>query len=335
MKILVTGGAGFIGTNFINYWLTNHQDDIIVNLDVVSYAGNPDNLKKYVGSSRYKFVKGDIRNKKLIREISSDVNAVVHFAAESHVTRSEDQPEIFYENNVEGTKSLLGILVENKALKRVIHISTDEVYGSISSGYFKEKDKLPGDGQASSAYAKSKAISDDIAQSFFGQLPITIVRPTNNFGPFQYPEKALPRWATNALIGQPLKVWGTGQQIRDWLFTLDTAKALELIMEKGAVNDIYNIGANHQPEHNNLEIANKVLGSYGKSSDLIQMIPDPRPGHDFRYGVDTAKLKKLGWKPGNFDDQFEETLLWYKKNKNWWQPLKQEAESLYANKEKS
>lgn len=334
MKILVTGGAGFIGSNFIRYWLNSNPDDEIINLDALSYAGNPNNLKDFDRNNRYRFVKGNITDSKLVGQLMSEVDGIIHFAAESHVTRSEDDPEIFYETNVLGTKNLL----ENAAkhdLKKFVHISTDEVYGSIKSGYFKEADKLPGIGQASSAYSKSKSQADDLARSFFDKLPIIIIRPTNNFGPYQYPEKALPRWITAALLGEKLKVWGAGSQVRDWLFATDTARAIELIWKNVDKSEIYNIGANHEPEHNNLEIAKRVLSELGKDNKLIEMIPDPRPEHDFRYGVDTSKIRALGWKAGNFDEEFNETVQWYKDNEDWWRPLKKDAESLYKNREKS
>lgn len=334
MKILVTGGAGFIGSNFIHYWLKNHPTDTIVNLDKLSYAGNPANLKAWAGKPNYQFVHGDILDGELVAKLLADAEGLIHFAAESHVTRSEDAPEIFFENNVQGTKNLLNTAAKSSHLERVIHISTDEVYGSIQDGYFAEEDKEPGDHQASSAYAKSKSQADDVAQSFFGQLPLTIVRPTNNFGPYQYPEKALPRWATSALADQPLYVWGTGSQVRDWLHAEDTARALEIIWEKGETDAAYNIGANHQPEHPNLEIAERVLEVLGKPRSLIEMIPDPRPDHDFRYGVNTRKLQALGWQPGNFDTQFRQTVEWYRDNAWWWQPIKAEAEALYAGKER-
>ncbi len=333
MKILVTGGAGFIGSNFIRYWLKNNPEDEITNLDLITYAGNPENLKEFEGNPRYKFVKGDVADKKLVDKLMGEVEGVIHFAAESHVTRSEDNPEIFYHTNVEGTKNLLENAVKH-GIKKFIHISTDEVYGSIENGYFKEEDKKPGDGQASSAYSKSKAQADDTAQSFFDKLTVIIVRPTNNFGPYQYPEKALPRWVTTVLSGGKIKVWGTGSQVRDWLYSTDTARALEILWKKVDKSGIYNIGANHQPEHNNLEVAKKVLECLGKGEDTLEMIPDPRPGHDFRYGVDTTKIHELGWKIGDFDEQFKDTVNWYVDHEDWWKPLKEEAESLYTNREK-
>jgi len=329
MRILVTGGAGFIGSNFIRYWLKQYPDDEITNLDKLSYAGNLDNLKSTENNPNYTFVHGDILNTTLVKKLLKDTDGLIHFAAESHVTRSESDPAAFMRNNVEGTKTILAAAKENTQLHRIIHISTDEVYGSIKSGFFKEGDKLPGDSQASSVYAKSKAQADDIAQSYFGVLPLIIVRPTNNFGPNQYPEKALPRWITSALLNQEIEVWGEGKQVRDWLYVEDTAKALETVWKFGQTNQIYNIGANHAEELTNLTIAKKLLNLLGKSDSLIKHIADPRPDHDFRYGVDTGKIRALGWKPGEFEQQFVQTVKWYRENKSWWQLLKQEAEKLY------
>ncbi len=329
MNLLVTGGAGFIGSNFIRYWLAHHPNDTIVNLDKLSYAGNLANLKDIEKNPHYRFVKGDVLDQPLTEKLLAETDVLVHFAAESHVTRSETDPELFYRVNVDGTRSLLKTAAAYK-LKRVIHISTDEVYGSIKNGYFKETDKKPGAEQASSAYAKSKSLADDVAQSFFDRLPLIVVRPTNNFGPYQFPEKALPRWITSALLDQPLQVWGQGRQVRDWLFVEDTARALELLIEKAPAPSIYNIGANHQREWPNVTIAAKVLKSLGKSADLLTLVPDPRHDHDWRYGVDTTKIKALGFRPGSFTNQFATTVDWYHDHPEWWRPLKAAAEALYA-----
>lgn len=329
MRILVTGGAGFIGSNFIRYWLNKHPNDEITNLDKLSYAGNLENLRTVENESRYSFFQGDVMDVNLVERLLKNAEGLIHFAAESHVTRSESNPDAFLKSNVEGTKNILQIAKDSAQLQRIIHISTDEVYGSIKSGYFKEEDKLPGDLQASSVYAKSKAQADDIAQSFFESLPLIIVRPTNNFGPYQYPEKALPRWITSALLDQEVEVWGEGKQVRDWLFVEDTAKALEVVWKNGKTGQIYNIGANHTKELTNITIAKKLLRHLGKSDSLIKHIADPRPDHDFRYGVNSSKIRTLGWEPGDFERQFEQTINWYRQNQSWWRPLKQEAERLY------
>jgi len=331
MKLLVTGGAGFIGSNFIRHWLKNHTEDEIFNLDKLTYAGNPANLADLPQScaDRYHFYKGDICDPAAINELACGADGLVHFAAESHVTRSEKDPHLFERTNVEGTRMVLAA-AKRYGLNRVIHVSTDEVYGSKESGYFKEEDKEPGDGQASSPYSKSKARADDIAQSYFNQLPIMIVRPTNNFGFRQYPEKALARWLTSALTNQPVEVWGEGQQVRDWLFVEDTARAIDLIWHQGESGTVYNIGANHSPEITNLEIAKQALRALELPEERIRLIPDPRPDHDFRYAVDTTRLQALGWRPGNFERQLRATAWWYRDNPQWWRPLKPEAEALYA-----
>jgi dTDP-glucose 4,6-dehydratase len=276
-----------------------------------------------------------------VTKLLKECEGLINFAAESHVDRSIHGPEDFIRTNIVGTFRLLeatraywsGLETEAKANFRFLHVSTDEVYGSIEGGYFKEADKRPGDGQASSAYAKSKSQADDIAQSYFDKLPLVIVRPTNNFGPNQYPEKALPRWVTNALLDRPLKIWGKGEQVRDWLYTEDTARAIELLLTKASTPDIYNIGANHEPEFRNIDIALLVLKQLGKPESLLQFIPDPRPDHDFRYGVDTGKIRALGWEKGDFAKQLHDTVAWYRANQAWWQAIKQEAESLYQNRE--
>ena len=333
MKFIVSGGSGFIGSNFIHYILKKYDDAEVVNLDKLTYAGNPSTLKDIEKDNRYHFIKGDVCDKKMVAEAMGGCDYVVHFAAESHNTRSENDPNIFYTTNVEGTKNMLEC-AEKEGVKKVIHISTDEVYGPIVEGYFKENDKKPGDSQATSAYSKSKAQADDVAQSFFGKLPVIIVRPTNNFGPYQYPEKALPRWVTSVVEGQPIIVWGEGLQVRDWLHTEDTARAIDMLLQKGEPGQVYNIGANHKPEMPNIEIAKKIIKILNLPDSMIKKIEDPRPGHDFRYGVDTTKLQKIGWMPGDFNKQFQNTVEWYRDNKWWWQPLKEEAESLYKDKEK-
>ena len=325
--ILVTGGAGFIGSGFIHEYLEKHPQDTVVNIDALTYAGNPKNLAG-VDAKHYQFIEGDIADKHMVREALEGADAVVHFAAESHVTRSEKDPDIFYRTNVEGTRVLLEEAVRAATIK-FIHVSTDEVYGPIVDGYFKETDKKHDSSQATSPYAKSKAEADELAQSYFGKLPLIIVRPTNNFGPRQYPEKALPRWITNLLLGEKAPVWGEGRQVRDWLFVEDTCRAIDLLLEKGKWGETYNIGANHLPEMNNKTIVLKVAKLLGRPEADVELVPDPRPDHDFRYGVDTEKIKDLGWKTGDFASQLKETVEWYRDNPDWWKPLKAEAEKLY------
>jgi dTDP-glucose 4,6-dehydratase len=335
MTYLITGGCGFIGSAFIRYWLNKYPDDKIVNLDALTYAGNQQNLEGFSSLSNYQFVHGNILDGKLVYGLMLDANAVIHFAAESHVTRSEDAPDTFLLTNVLGTRTLLDtavLLLERGHLVEFVHISTDEVYGPITDGFFKEEDFRPD--LATSSYAVSKSRADQIARSC-PELPTIVVRPTNNFGPFQYPEKALPRWITNALLDKPIKVWGPGNQIRDWLYVLDTCEALDMIIHEAKSGSVFNIGANLFPEITNLEMAHRILEILGKPASLVQIIPNPRPDHDERYGVDTARIQSLGWKPGNFQEQLQNTVYWYGANPQWWRPLKEEAESLYRDKEKS
>jgi dTDP-glucose 4,6-dehydratase len=335
MKILVTGGAGFIGSAFIRHWFKTHPEDEIINLDALTYAGNLENLREVEGLPNYKFVHGNILDASLDYKLMAGVDTVVHFAAESHVTRSENDPMKFHFTNVLGTGSLLHAallhLWEGQQV-RFVHISTDEVYGPIKDGFFKEEYFRPD--LATSDYAWSKSRADMLVRSCRDLGPI-IVRPTNNFGQNQYPEKVLPRWITSAMEGQPLKLWAPGNQVRDWLYVGDTCRALDLIIHQAEPGSVFNIGANLRPEVTNLEMAQRVVAGLGLSESLIKVIPNPRPEHDERYGVDTTLIKELGWQPGDFNSQLEATIDWYVNNEPWWKPLKLEAEALYQDKEKS
>jgi dTDP-glucose 4,6-dehydratase len=327
-KILVTGGAGFIGTNFV-YYLVNKGYDVSV-LDKLTYAGGKDNLEPL--GDKVKLIIGDVCDSNAVSSAVKGIDAVVHMAAESHNTRSETDPGVFYRTNVEGTKVMLGESAK-AGVKKFIHISTDEVYGSIMNGYFSENDKLKGDSQATSAYSKSKAQADDIAMEF-GEKghPVIVVRPTNNFGPWQYPEKALPRWISNILLGQKIPLWGEGLQVRDWLYAPLTAEALEFLLFNGINGNAYNAAANHNPEITNRKAAEWICGMLGvDAKEWINFIPDPRPNHDFRYALDTGKIQKLGFKLSTDPfAQFKETAEWYKKNESWWKKRKEEAESIYS-----
>lgn len=327
MKILVTGGAGFIGTNFV-YHMVEKGHEIVV-LDKLTYAGGKDNLEPL--GDKVKLIVGDVCDHDTVKDAVSGIDWVVHFAAESHNTRSETDPELFYRVNVEGTKIMIEESIVAK-VKKIFHISTDEVYGSAVEGFFKEEDKLPGDSQATSAYSKSKAQADDLAQDFakLGH-PILITRTTNNFGAWQFPEKALPRWITNLLLGENIPVWGEGKQVRDWLYAPDNAKAIEFILENGKLGEVYNVAANNKPEITNRMAAEMLCKALNKDpKDWIEFVPDPRPAHDFRYALDTSKLEALGWKPDrNPDKQFGETVEWYKKHEKWWKKRKAEAERIY------
>ncbi|MGA2667944.1 MAG: NAD-dependent epimerase/dehydratase family protein [Ignavibacteria bacterium] len=327
-RVLVTGGAGFIGTNFV-YYMANKGYDVSV-LDKLTYAGGKDNLEPLSG--KMKLIVGDICDKTAVKKSLNDIDWVVHMAAESHNTRSEQDPDLFYRTNVEGTLTMLEESVL-AGVERFIHISTDEVYGSIMDGYFSEDDKIQGDSQATSAYSKSKALGDDLAMEFAKRgFPVIVVRPTNNFGPWQYPEKALPRWISNLLLGKKIPLWGEGLQIRDWLYAPDTAKAIESLLLNGKTGEAYNIAANHDPEITNRRAAEwicKILNVDPKEG--IEFVPDPRPNHDFRYALNTAKVQKLGFKVKTDPyEQFRETVEWYKQNRKWWMTRKEEAESIYT-----
>lgn len=327
-KILVTGGAGFIGTNFVYYISGKGYEQVI--LDKLTYAGGKDNLEPLIDSGKVNFVKGDICDKELVKDSIKGIEYVIHFAAESHNTRSETDPDLFYRTNVEGTRTMLEAAFA-AGVKKFIHISTDEVYGSIADGYFSEGDKKLGDSQATSAYSKSKSQADDLAMEFGRNYPVIVLRPTNNFGPWQYPEKALPRWISNLLLGKKIPLWGEGLQVRDWLYAQVTSECLEFLLEKGESGNAYNVAANHSPEITNKTAAEwlcKLLEVDPR--EWIEYIPDPRPNHDFRYALNIDKITKLGFSP-RIDPfaQFSETVKWYKENQSWWKKRKEEAESIY------
>jgi dTDP-glucose 4,6-dehydratase len=319
MKILVTGGAGFIGSNFIRHMLDVHPDLEIINYDILTYAGNLDNLKGIDKQPRYTFIKGDICEQTLVNAALKKypVKAIVHFAAESHVDRSINDPSAFVKTNVLGTQSLLEA-ARKHSVPKFIHISTDETYGSIIDGSFEETDVL----SPSSPYSASKAGSDLLALSYFTtyHLPVIVTRCTNNFGPYQFPEKLIPLFITNLLEGKKVPVYGTGKNIRDWIHVNDHCRAVEFLLENGVPGEVYNIGGGH--EKTNLEITDKILELLGKDASMVEYVTD-RPGHDFRYSLDCSKLRKMGWKPRySFEDALEETVTWYRQNAWWWQPLK-------------
>ncbi len=325
MKYLITGGAGFIGSNFIRILLRENEDIKIVNLDKLTYSGNLENLKDVENDPRYTFIHGDICNYELVSKIMKDVDIVVNFAADTHVDRSinfDGAPFIL--TDVYGTYILLRAAKENKNLKRFHQISTDEVYGDLPQGYFaKEDDKLSGN----SPYSASKAGADLQVMAFYRtyNLPVTISRCTNNYGPYQYPEKLIPLFITNLLEDKKVPLYDNGTQIRDWLYVDDHCKAILTILEKGKIGEIYNIGANQTPEITNLEITKILLKYAGKDESYIKYVYGLRPGHDQRYAVDTSKIRKLGWKPEvDINTGLKLTFDWYKKNTNWWKALKNE-----------
>jgi dTDP-glucose 4,6-dehydratase len=317
--ILVTGGLGFIGSNFIRHILGETVDSPrILNLDSMSYGANPQNLSDMKDSPHYRFVKGPITDLEKVRDLLSQVDAVVHFAAETHVDRSIKNPESFLQTNVFGTFTLLEAARKSK-LKKFVHISTDEVYGTAPTGVsFKEVDRV----HPSSPYAASKAASDMLVEAYhttYG-LGTVILRCTNNFGPRQFPEKLIPKAIINSLLGRRIPLYGTGQQIRDWMYVLDFCRAIKLALEKATPGSVYNVSAGN--ELPNIEIANHVVRALDKPRDLIRFVED-RPGHDYRYSLDSNKIRKdIGWAPSyNFQEALKETIDWYTKNEDWWKPL--------------
>lgn len=320
MRLLVTGGLGFIGSNFIRQMLEEHPDDSIVNLDKVTYAGNPKNLKDLAGDPRYTLIKGDICDPDVVGSVFREhrIDAVVHFAAESHVDRSIEDASVFVRTNVLGTHVLLeGAL--SHGVERFVHVSTDEVYGSIRSGSFRETDNL----NPSSPYSASKAASDLLARSYYitHDLPVIVTRCTNNFGPYQYPEKLIPLFVTNLLDGKKVPVYGTGKNVRDWIYVLDHCRAIDFVLSHGEPGEIYNIGGDN--EKSNLEITEGILGALGKDESMIEYVRD-RPGHDWRYSLDSSKLRAMGWEPEfDFGTALQATVEWYVENTWWWRPLKQ------------
>lgn len=317
MKLLVTGGCGFIGSNFIRYMLKKYPDYQIVNLDKLTYAGNPANLKDIENNPNYSFVKGDICDPVVVNEVIKTADQVVHFAAESHVDRSIEDGSVFVRTNVLGTNTLLQSALANK-IKKFIHVSTDEVYGSTMEGSFTETDKL----NPSSPYSSSKAGSDLLAMSYYTTygLPVCITRCTNNFGPYQYPEKLIPFFISRLMEGKKVPVYGTGMNIRDWIYVEDHCSAIDFVLHNGSAGEVYNIDGGN--ELTNLEITYRLLKMIGKDESSIEYVED-RKGHDFRYSLDGSKLEKMGWKPGyDFDTALEQTVKWYVENKWWWEPLK-------------
>lgn len=319
-RILITGGAGFIGSNFIHFLLRKYPNIKITNLDKLTYAGNLDNLKDIESDSRYEFVKGDIKDRKIVKELMKETDIIVHFAAETHVDRSIIEAGEFILTDVYGTYILLDE-AKNANIKLFIHISTDEVYGSIENDSFKEEDNL----MPSSPYSASKASGDRLAYSYTKtyNLPVIILRPSNNYGPYQYPEKVIPLFITNALEDEELPMYGDGKNIRDWLYVEDCCEAINLIINKGTAGEVYNVGASQEVP--NIEIAQRILGNLNKPATLIKFVKD-RLGHDRRYSLNWNKLKKLGWQPKyDFKTGLEQTVKWYQENQPWWQKIKQKS----------
>lgn len=321
MTLLVTGGAGFIGSNFIHYWLKKHPGDQIVNLDALTYAGNPDSLKDLEKSSNYRFVKGNICDAALVNSLVKGVDVIVHFAAESHVDRSIKDSADFIQTNVEGTRVLLEAAKNNGNI-RFHHISTDEVFGALDFGTPKFNEQTPYDPR--SPYSASKAASDHLVRAYYHthNLPITISNCSNNYGPYQNPEKLLPLFITNLMEGKKVPVYGAGANIRDWIHVNDHNRGVEMIIEQGRIGETYCLGGDS--EKTNLEITKLILGLMGKGEEMIEYVAD-RLGHDLRYAIDFSKAKKeLGWEPQiSFEDGLRQTVEWYKVNEAWWEKLKQ------------
>ena len=320
MEILVTGGAGFIGSNFIHYILDKYSNYNVINLDLLTYCGNLGNLMEAEENPNYKFIKGDILDTKLVDSIvaENNVDYIINFAAESHVDRSIHNPKIFLESNIIGTQNLLEVAKkyhERGQIKKYIQISTDEVYGTLGkTGYFTEKTPL----SPNSPYSASKAGADMIVRAYHEtfNLPINITRCSNNYGPYQFPEKLIPLMINNALTNKKLPVYGDGRNIRDWLHVYDHCTAIDLVLHNGKMGDIYNIGGNNEKE--NIEIVRIILKYLNRSNDLIEFVED-RLGHDKRYAIDSTKIKsELGWKPKyTFDNGIKKTIDWYLNNEKW------------------
>lgn len=320
MKLLVTGGAGFIGANFILYWLEKYPDDYIVNFDKLTYAGNLESLKSVADNPRYSFVKGDICEASAVDPLVTECDVIVHFAAESHVDRSISGPAVFVKTNVIGTQVLLDAAVKHK--KRFHHISTDEVFGSLSldsTEKFNESTRY----DPHSPYSASKASSDHFVRAYhttYG-LPVTISNCSNNYGPFMFPEKFIPLTIINAMQNKKVPVYGDGLYVRDWLYVTDHCRAVDMIIQQGTIGETYCIGG-LTDDINNLSVVKKILHIMGKDESLIEFVKD-RPGHDRRYAVDWSKMKRdLGWAPAHdFDTYLEKTVEWYRNNEGWWKKL--------------
>ena len=328
--LLVTGGCGFIGSNFIRLMRRTHPELELINLDNLSYSGNPDNLKALKDDPNYRFVHGDITDEGLVRTLLQEnhVQALVHFAAESHVDRSISGPKVFVQTNIIGTHILLDSAMQywtdtlsGEPSFRFVHISTDEIYGTLGEdgSFFEESPFRP-----NSPYAATKAAADLLVRAYFETygLPTLIVRPSNNYGPYQFPEKFIPLMITNLMEDKPVPVYGKGLNVRDWIFVMDTCRAVDLVMHHGKPGEAYNVGG--ETEKRNIDVARGILALLGKEESYLTFVAD-RPGHDLRYALNNKKIKnKLGWKPMMaFQEGMEQTVAWYQENEWWWGPLKQ------------
>jgi len=315
-NLLITGGAGFIGSNFIRHILGKYPDYQVTNLDKLTYCGNLENLRDVEKHRNYRFVKGDITDKQAVEKCAKGCDSIINFAAESHVDRSIQDASEFVRTNVFGTYTLLEA-ARKFGVAQYIQISTDEVYGSIARGHSKEGDPL----EPNSPYSATKAGADLLARSYFVtfKLPVIITRSSNNFGPYQYPEKVIPLFITNLMAGKKVPLYADGMNVRDWLYVADNCEAIDVVMHKGKAGEIYNIGVGS--EITNMELTRTLLKILGKDESSIEYVKD-RPGHDKRYALDISKISALGWKPRHeFKTALELTVLWYKSNKSWWDRL--------------
>jgi len=318
MRILVTGGLGFIGTNFIRYMLSEDPQVEIINIDKMGVGSTPKNLEDLKELANYTFIKGDISNPDLIKSLIKDIDAIVNFAAETHVDRSISNPWSFVQSNVLGTFTLLESIRRHNRSVNFVQISTDEVYGEIHEGSFREFDRL----NPSNPYSASKASADMLCLAYYRTygLNVKITRCTNNFGPYQFPEKLIPKTIIRALKNLQVPVYGTGANVRDWIYVLDHCEAVRLVLEKGQPGEIYNISSGN--EIPNIKVVKEILQYLGRDEDLISFVED-RPGHDVRYSLDSSKIRsELGWKPRHsFSSALKETVRWYVENESWWKPL--------------
>ena len=319
VKVLVTGGAGFIGSNFVRHAIAAHDDWHVTTLDKLTYAGRLENLQDVIQHPRHTFVRGDVADPAVAAPLVKASEIVVHFAAETHVDRSLLSAGVFITTDVFGTFVLLEAAREAPALRRFVQISTDEVYGSVADGSSRETDEL----RPRNPYSASKAAADRLAYSYWAtyNVPVVITRASNNYGPFHFPEKVIPLFITNAIDNIPVPLYGDGLQERDWLHVSDHCRAVDLLIDAGASGEVYNVGGGNHIR--NIDLTKQILELVGKPESLIQPVTD-RPGHDRRYSLDSSKLQKLGWRPAvSFDAGLRETVSWYRANEGWWRPIKE------------
>lgn len=326
VEVLVTGGAGFIGSNYVHHALEAHPDWRVTTLDKLTYAGRLENLRDVMDLPRHRFVKGDIADRDVATPLVQQSDIVVHFAAETHVDRSIQGASDFIMTDVFGTFVLLEACRGAQRLRRFVQISTDEVYGSVAEGASRETDEL----RPRNPYAASKAGADRLAYSYWATygVPVVVTRASNNYGPYQFPEKVIPLFITNAIDSLPLPLYGDGLNVRDWLHVSDHCRALDIVIESGTPGEVYNIGGGNEVA--NIELTRRILAAADRPETLVRAVPD-RPGHDRRYCLDTAKLRSLGWRPEvPFEKGLAETVSWYLQNEWWWRPIKNEDPAFRA-----